>query len=473
MAATTPVGMTAGEIARDVRDGTRAARDVVAAHLARIAAADEAVGAFQLVRHDAAMDEAGQFDALGSERKQLPLAGVPIAIKDNVPVRGEPMRLGSRASPTAPAAADHPVVTRLRAAGAIVIGVTRVPELCLWGTADNGSGTARTPWRLDRTAGGSSGGSGAAVAARMVPLAHGNDGLGSIRIPAACCGLVGIKPGRGVVPADLGPNSWFGIAENGALATTVADASLMLSVMADDEALADIHRPPRLRIALASAPPAIGVPADRELVERTRATASMLAHEGHEVVEVTPPMPGPLELLGILGTWGAGARDEVDALLGGDPAAWDLLEKRTRRHVRMGDVARRLGLASERHRASWRRRMDRFFERHDVLMTPTLAQPPIAADGWRHRGWLANLFANLTYTPYCGPVNFARLPAIAVPAGVHSDGTPASVHLVTMAGGERTLLGLAAEIERQRPWLRHPPDGSDRSMASDTRAPAG
>lgn len=457
MAATTPVGMTAGEIARDVREGTRAARDVVAAHLACIAAADETIGAFQLVRHDAAMAEAEEFDARGSERKQLPLAGVPVAVKDNVPVRGEPMRVGSQASPVTPATTDHPVVTRLRAAGAIVVGVTRVPELCLWGTADNGFGTARTPWRLDRTAGGSSGGSGAAVAARMVPVAHGNDGLGSIRIPAACCGLVGIKPGHGVVPAELGSNSWFGIAENGALATTVADASLMLAVMANDATFADVHRPPRLRIAMAPAPPAIGVPADRVLVERTRAIASVLAAEGHEVVEVRPPMPGPMELLGILGTWGAGARQEVDLLLRADPDAWERLEKRTRRHVRMGDVARRLGLASERHRASWRQRMDRFFERHDVLMTPTLARPPIAADGWRHRGWLANLIANLTYTPYCGPVNFARLPAIAVPAGMHPDGTPASVHLVMPAGSERTLLGLAAEIERQRPWARHAP----------------
>ena len=449
---------TATELARSIRDGELTATEVVRASLDRIEARNPALGAFQHVRRAAALAEAARIDARPA-RGDLPLAGVPVAIKDNIPVAGAPMRVGSLATPEEPSPADHEVVTRLRAAGAVIVGTTRVPELCLWGTSDSDFGAARSPWKPELTAGGSSGGSASAVAGALVPIAHGNDGLGSIRIPAACCGLVGIKPGPGVVPADLGANSWFGIAENGALATTVADAALLLGVLAGNPGFADVAPPPRpLRIALAVSPPAAGFRADRERVERTREIAALLAGAGHIVEEVRPPMPAPLEVLGILGTWGAGARDEVDLLLAGDAEAWERLQPRTRRHVRMGDVARRLGLAHERHRATWRRRMDEFFSRgHDLLMTPTLAHAPLAADGWRHRGWLANLLANLTYAPYCGPVNFARLPAIAVPAGLHSDGAPASVHFVGQAGAETLLLGVAAQVEALRPWVRHSP----------------
>jgi amidase len=172
------------------------------------------------------------------DRPGLALAGVPVAVKDNIAVTGEPMRVGSRASPAGPQACDHPVVARLRAAGAVVVGVTRMPELALWPFTDGAFGMARNPWDVSRTCGGSSGGSAAAVAAALVPLAHGNDALGSIRGPAAACGLVGVKPGFGLVPAGPGADVWCSMGENGPIATTVADAALGLSVMADDPALA-------------------------------------------------------------------------------------------------------------------------------------------------------------------------------------------------------------------------------------------
>lgn len=457
---TTFVGRTATELALAVSRGDSSARDIAEAHLAHAEERNIEVGALQVIRRDAALSEAARIDRMSASERLLPLSGVPVVIKDNIPVAGEPMRVGSRATPAAPSIADHAVVGRLRAAGAIVIGISRVPELCLWGTSDSDFGTARSPWRLDRTAGGSSGGSAAAVASAMTPVAHGNDGLGSIRIPAACCGLVGIKPGPGLIPANLGVHSWFGIAEHGALATTVADAALLLSVMAEDPALATVAPPAGpLRIGLAIAPPAIGLRVDKVLAAHTREAAVMLASLGHVVEEIEPPMPTPRQVLAMLGTWGAGARAEVDALLEGDATAWKRLERRTRQHARMGDIARRLGLAHERYREQWRSRMDDALSRHDVIMTPTLAQPPIAADEWRRRGWLANLVANLTYTPYCGPVNFARLPAIAVPAGVHPAGTPTSVHIVGSAGSEHTLLALAGQLERLKPWLRHPRTG--------------
>jgi amidase len=189
------VGRSAVEIAAAVRERRVAPREVVAAHLARIARLDGRIGAFRAVRAEAALAEAG---ALGerADLSALPLAGVPVAVKDNLAVRGEATRAGSAATPEAPAAADHVTVARLRAAGAVVVGVTNVPELCVFNTTDGVYGTARNPWDPARSAGGSSGGSAAAVAAGMVPLALGNDAMGSLRIPAAVCGLVTVKPGR-------------------------------------------------------------------------------------------------------------------------------------------------------------------------------------------------------------------------------------------------------------------------------------
>src|SRR6476619_7478170 len=250
---------TAIGIAAAVRAGELTARAAVEATLARIAERDGPIGAFQVVRSDAALREADAVDQR-ADRFSLPLAGVPIAVKDNVAVSGEPLRNGSLGSDPAPREFDHEIVRRLRRAGAVVVGLTRVPELCVFGATDSAFGVTRNPWDLGRTPGGSSGGSAAAVAAGMVPAAHGNDGMGSIRIPAACCGLVGIKAGLGVVPSGLGPTDWHAMAENGPLTTTVADAALMLSVLASRPELAAVTpQTAPLRIGLALAPPVQGV----------------------------------------------------------------------------------------------------------------------------------------------------------------------------------------------------------------------
>jgi amidase len=238
MTSTTWIGKSAAQIAEAVRAGHASPRDVAAEHLERIARLDARLSAFRRVRHDEALAEADEV-AARADLAELPLAGVPVAVKDNVEVAGEMKRNGTMASPQDLSPADHPVVERLRAAGAVVIGLTNVPELCLFPMSDSPFGIVRNPWNRDRTAGGSSGGSAAAVAAALVPLAHGNDGLGSIRIPASCCGLVGVKPGRDVVPVSLdGAEQWFGLVENGPLTTTVQDAAIALSVMAADPALA-------------------------------------------------------------------------------------------------------------------------------------------------------------------------------------------------------------------------------------------
>ncbi|HET8640818.1 MAG TPA: amidase family protein, partial [Pseudonocardiaceae bacterium] len=217
------VGATAKQIARAVRRGDASATEVLVDHLDYIGATDAMLGAFRTVRAGEALAEAEKVDEQ-PDLGNLPLAGVPIAVKENTAVAGLPVWNGSAAARGPVAETDHEVVRRLRGAGAVVVGLTRMPELGLWALTDDDTAVTRNPWRTDRTPGGSSGGSAAAVAAGLVPIAHANDGLGSVRIPAACCGLVGFKPGRGVVPAQLGREDWFGLAEHGILATTVSDA---------------------------------------------------------------------------------------------------------------------------------------------------------------------------------------------------------------------------------------------------------
>jgi amidase len=439
------------DLAEAVRSGRTTARTLTEQSLARIAARDPEIGAFQVVRAERALVEADEIDAR-SDKTGLPLAGVPIAVKDNVPVTGEPMRDGTAASDPRPQETDHPVVARLRAAGAVVVGLTRVPELCVFGATDSVFGITRNPWNLSRTPGGSSGGSAAAVAAGMVAGAHGNDGMGSIRIPAACCGLVGIKPGFGVVPSGIGNGSWFGFAENGPLTTTVADAALVLSVLASDPSLADAptRTPDGLRIAVSMKAPA--TPVDAEFTGAARATGDILASLGHQVTdrELKQPLSAGLAALS---TWFAGT--EMDARLMADRSR---LEKPVARHASAGRVLMRAGVPRESGREAWREVARRFFEDVDVLLTPGLAQAPLPSVRWGQRSWLRNIRASSGYAPFCAPWNLAGWPAMTVPAGVHPRSrTPLSVQLVAPPGNEARLLAVAAQIESAAPWQRIAP----------------
>jgi len=450
--------LTAAAIAGEVRAGRMSPTDTVRAALERIAEVDERVGAFARVRAEAALAEAEAL-ARREDLSALPLAGVPVAVKDNVAVAGEPLSHGARRAALDPAPADHPVVARLRAAGAIVVGMTRMPELGVWGTSDGASGIARSPWAPDRSAGGSSGGSAAAVAAGIVPVAHGNDGLGSIRIPAAACGLIGIKPGPGVVPCEMGPTDWCGLVENGVLATTVEDAALALSAMAARPELAHVvvpERPLRVGVSVRSPlAPLVGV--DREYEAATLETAELLARAGHEVRRADPPIPAGLGLRLFAGWFAVVATefDEAGPALG---ATLDVLEPRTRAHIRAGRIARRLRLFRAEHRDAFGSLMAQFFRELDVLVTPTLAAPPPRAERWSERGWLANVAVNARFAPFTGPWNHARWPAVAVPTGSrHSTGVPLSVQLVARPGGEGLLLGVARQLEMLQPWPRHAP----------------
>lgn len=460
MSESTTLGWTAAGLADDVRAGRRTAVDAVTDSLARIREYDDDVAAFQVVRRERALAEAADVDAR-ADRSTLPLAGVPVAIKDNVPVAGEPMRVGSAATDDTPQPADHPVVARIRAAGGVVVGLTRVPELCVFGATDSVHGITRNPWDLARTPGGSSGGSAAAVAAGMVPVAHGNDGMGSVRIPAACCGLVGIKPGLGVVPAHLGATDWYGMSENGALATTAEDAALLLSVMADDPSLARILPVgERLHVAVSFRAPVAGVAVDPAWAAAADRLASMLRGEGHDVrhaepVSATDAVGNAAAIAGLV-RWFAGTAADADELESGR------LEARVRRHAMLGRLVRRTPLMDERLRDSWIRHADEFLREYDILITPALAQPPINARRWFSGGWSSTMLANVRYAPFAAPWNVAGMPAIVIPMGVHPQaGTPVAAQVVARHGREALLLSVAAWVERVRPWRRTAPGFPD------------
>src|SRR4051812_1288008 len=293
---------TAGELASLVRSGHLSAREIVSASLERIEALNPALNAFVEVDGDRALEAAGDF-ARGDSR---PFAGVPIAVKANTPVAGLCIDFGSRFLSGPRPEYGASLVRRLKDAGFVVAGVTNMPEFgTLPTTEPRHTGPTRNPWDPTRTPGGSSGGSAAAVASGMVPLAHGNDGGGSLRIPAACCGLVGLKPSRGRVSRgpDMGDSY---LACDGVLTRTVAETAQVLDVLGGYEVgdatwaprpaepYATAHRrdPGRLKIAM-TAQNALGVDVDAECMHGLREGAELLAGLGHEVVEAAPALPGP------------------------------------------------------------------------------------------------------------------------------------------------------------------------------------
>ncbi|SCL19435.1 amidase [Micromonospora rhizosphaerae] len=446
------VGATARQIARAVRRGDVSATQVVADHLDHIAQVDADLAAFRTVRGGEAITEAEKVDEQ-EDLANLPLAGVPIAVKENTAVAGLPTWNGSAAMRTPVAEADHEVVRRLRGAGAVILGVTRMPELGLWAITDDETGVTRNPWDLRRTSGGSSGGAAAAVAAGLVPIAHGNDGLGSIRIPAACCGLVGLKPGRGVIPYQLGADDWFGLAEHGMLATTVADAAVGFAVLAGRRP-DKLVPPQRLRVGVSLRSPLPGVSPDAPNRDAVAAAGRLLAAAGHDTLPADPVYPVPLGLQ-VVATWFAAAAADLRAA-GVERRG---LQRRSRRHVALGEWAQRRGYVREADRTVWRERSVNFFADHsiDVLLTPALAGSPPEAAGWSGRSWAANMKANMRYAPYAAPWNMAGLPAVVVPVGRRPDGLPVAVQLVGPPGSELLLLGIAGQFELQAPWQRHAP----------------
>lgn len=433
--------LSATEIARRVRRREIGPEQVLQAHLDRIQALDPEIGAFQRVRADQALIEAKELNAR-KDLAELPLAGVPVAIKDNIDIAGEPTRYGSAATTSRPANEDDELVKRLRGAGCIIIGKTKIPELAIWPfTESTAFGDTRNPCDTKRTPGGSSGGSAAAVAAHMAALAIGSDGGGSIRIPAACCGLVGLKPGPGLVPLAGGDSDhWLGMSEYGPLARNVEDMKLMLDVLGRITN-PGYQRParPRLTIAISTKPPAIGARVDPQVKEAIDKVASLLAAAGHRVQAADPPYPLNIALR-FMRRWLPGIARDAQGL---EPQQ---LEKRTRSMARAGRWIQRMGLEQAAADDNFGVNMESWFSDYDVLLTPTLAEPAVTIGKWRDKGWLMTAFGAGNWV-FTSPWNLARFPAASIPAGISADGLPIGMQLVAPPGAEDVLISLMTEIQ--------------------------
>jgi amidase len=443
-----------------VRAGEVSPRELVELCLERIARLDPQLNAIRVVFAERALAEADQAAGRRGAGDERPLLGVPVLIKDDVDVAGEVTCEGSGAEDR-PATADAEVVRRLRAAGAIVLGKTHTPELMQWPFTESATwGVTRNPWDLGRSPGGSSGGSGAAVAAGLAGAALASDGAGSIRIPAACCALFGLKPQRGRVPTAPAEDGWQGLTTIGGLTRTVRDTALWLDAIADRaageapfaEAAARDAGGPTLRIACSTRNP-LFAPLAPELSAAYQETIALLRTLGHTVEEVDVPYGDILSE--VVPRYLRGVADDRARL-----AHPRRLERRTRAMARMGTllpdavVAR----AREHEAATAERFARRVFADHHVLLTPATAQLPLPVGTFEGRGALWTFNGSARYTPYTLAWNVTGQPAASVPAGFTPEGVPLAVQLVGRPRDEATLLSLSAQLEAARPWAdRRPP----------------
>jgi amidase len=441
-------------------------RELVELYLRRIEALDPRLNAFRLTLAEQALTEA---DALDGDRLAGPLAGVPIAVKDDIAFAGQVATKGTRVLAGAPpAAVDAEPLRRLRAAGAIPIGITNVPELMIfpW-TTTAANGITRNPWDPARTPGGSSGGSAAAVAAGLVAASTASDGGGSIRIPAACCGLVGMKPSRGRVSAAPGRPGWLGLSSYGALARTVADSALLLNVMRgtvageepalprfDGSYVEAAGTPPQpLRIAISTKAPPVALTSPGAAQRAVHAgTASLLEQLGHHVSERDPDY-GTAQLQ-FIQSWVRGVYEEAAAT-----GHRTELERSTRQMAAAGRYLvpprRRRRLLQARLRTT--ERITALWDEFDVLMTPALASAPVAAEGGYGRAALVAVDIAARMTPFTAVFNLTGQPAVTVPIGVDGAGLPTAVQLVGRVGAEDVLYSLAGQLEQAAPWMQRRP----------------
>jgi amidase len=457
----------AARLAEMVRAKEVSATELVGHFLDRIQRLDPQLNSFRLVFAEQAMLEAEQAEARVRAGENRPLLGVPIAIKDEVDVAGQVNTHGTDGF-TEPAKADSEIVRRLREAGAIVVGLTNLPEMAICGFTESATyGVTRNPWNPQRTPGGSSGGSGAAVAAGLVPIALAGDGAGSIRIPAASCGLFGLKPSRGRVSLAPLVEGWRGLAVLGCLSRSVLDSALWLDIVSGGSAEAEAPPPPdrpfveaaksspgKLRVAYSTlAPRALAPPTvSEEAKQAVRDAAELLSSLGHEVAPRDPD-------------WGS-IGDTISArfLKGVAETVEEVphperLERRTRGFGRLGKVLPEpLYQKAMERRPAEQARINAIFDSADVLVMPVMGGTALSVRRWEGRGALQTVLGMSRFYPYCVPWNHLGNPAMAVPAGFSADGMPLSVQVIGRPGDEATLLSLAAQLEAERPWTdRRPP----------------
>jgi amidase len=463
------------ELAGLVHAGEISAVELVRASLDRIEALDPTLNAFVQVDADPAL-AAAETIGPGDPR---PFAGVPIAVKNNRAVAGLRLTQGCRLMEDFVAPYDHNVVRRLRAAGFVVVGATTLPEYGILPVTEAAIfGPTRNPWDPSRTPGGSSGGSAAALAAGMVPIAHGNDGGGSIRIPAACCGLVGLKPSRNRVSSapELGESA---LVSDGVLTRTVAETAALLDLLAGYEtgdwswapppaepfAAAAARPPGPLRIAMTTAPPIADAPVDPAAARAAHRAARLLEDLGHTVSEVTPPwqLEGIDDLFGAYFAAHVSLGIHFSALVSGRgaPSAEDMEPMSWALWTRSQGLSAVQFRALETQLQQISRAVVAFLHPYDALLTPALAQRPLPIgaldtaapdplDTFRRSGY---------FTPFTPIFNATGQPAVSLPLFAGDDGLPLAVQLVGRPAGEGPLLALAAQLEAAHPWAeRRPPD---------------
>ena len=446
------------ELAALIRAREIAPAELVRLYLDRIERLDPQLNAYVTVDAEPAIPDDG------------PFAGVPLPIKDLNDVAGLRTTYSSKAYADNVPTSDSAVVRRVRAAGFVVLGKTNTSEFgTIAQTESELNGVCRNPWDVERTPGGSSGGAAAAVAAGLAPAAHGSDGGGSIRIPASCCGLFGLKPSRGrVSPAPYGSGS-LGLGTSGPITRTVRDAAALLDVMAGYEPgdfftapaperpfLEEADRDPgRLRVALTTTAP-IEAPLDPECETAARDAATLLSELGHEIVEASPPWDTGDLLHHFIRIWQVGpATAGVEDLSLLEPINRALAED-----ARATSSPEQVSSIIQLQRMA--RRIVAFWDDVDLVLTPTLALQPVPI-GWTYEDTDSDArraFARqLLFTPYTAVVNVTGQPAMSVPLHWSADGLPVGVQLIGRLFAEATLIRVAAQLEEARPWLdRRPPE---------------
>ena len=462
------------ELAELVRSGEVSSRELVEESLARIDSVDGEINAFTFTDPDSALAAADKVSS-GDER---PFAGVPIAIKDlGVAVAGWPLSNCSDLYADFAPDYDSFVARRLREAGFIFVGRTASPEFGIVPVTESRRfGPTRNPWDTSRTPGGSSGGSGAAVASGMVPVAHASDGGGSIRIPASCCGLVGLKATRGRI--SRGPE--FGdsfLATDGTLCRTVAEAALTLDLLGGYEPGDATWAPPpaapfaeavgrdpgKLRVGFTTTPP-MGIDPDPESIRGAEEAAKLLESLGHEIVPIDYSWPADEIVATFVDLW-AGMVSVGIAYAGVlgyeitqdkvEPLSWDLFQKGLQL-----PSTKYLGSLTRLQQIS--RELIGLWSDIDVLLTPGLGQRPVPIGTINpHKEddpFSALIPDSSDFTPYTAVWNVTGQPAISLPLLQGDDGLPTSIQLVGPPIGEELLLSLSSQIEAERPWANRRPE---------------
>ena len=455
----------AGQLAL-LADGGVSSAELVAACLGRIGDVDGRLNAFREVFDERALADARAADARRAAGEAAPLLGVPVAVKEDTDLAGLPTPYGTDAVSRV-AVADAEVVARLRRAGAVVVGRTRAPELCLWPfTETDFAGATRNPWSLEHSPAGSSGGAAAAVAAGLVAAAVGSDGGGSIRLPAAATGLFGLKPQRGRVSLAPHGEVWQGLSVAGPITRSVTDAALLLDVLHGPMPV-DLHAavPPRrpfaeslesgrLRVGVALRPWPVGGRVDRVVRDAVEGSARVLAGLGHRVEFREPPLVDPTGLLSFGPRY---ARCAADAAAEVDHP--ERLMRATRSVAAFGRrYPDRVIAAARRHSESVAARVNRVFEDVDVVLSPVTPRPPLRIGELSTKGWFAMLLAAQRFAAFTTLWNLAGNPAASVPAGFTADGLPLAVQVIGRPHDEATVLAVSKSLETERPWAdRRPP----------------